>query len=299
MSRRSRRRPPKSIGIVFYVKNRPAFDLTDKIADWLEQHGVGVWFEAECGAALGGGRRVSPMVDLVRKVDLVLAIGGDGTLLNAARFAAPAEKPLLGVNRGTVGFLTELTPSGVIQGLERLLNGDFTVEPRMMLDVSVIRKDRVRERHIGLNDAVVKREVSRLLRYNLALDGNYLDSFPADGVIVATPTGSTAYSLSAGGPVVKPDVNVLLICPICPHRVYGRSLIVNATDRLEISFHTHVAEGIEEPSDTEGITLTVDGQTRIVLDAADRVRVQQARHRTHLVRFAGSDFFHVLRSKLA
>lgn len=299
MSPAAPRRPPKTIGVVFFVKNRQAFDLTVRIADWLEAHDVEVLLEAECGAAMGGDRRSVPMDTLVRKVEFLIAVGGDGTLLNAARHAARAETPLLGVNRGTVGFLTGVTPHGVVAGLERVLRGEFQVEPRMMVDVRVMRNQKVHERHIGLNDAVVKREVSRLLRYNLALNGSYLDSFPADGVIVATPTGSTAYSLSAGGPVVKPDVSVLLICPICPHRVYGRSLIVNARDRLEISFHKHVGEGADEPSEMDGITLTVDGQTRSVLEPSDRVLVQRSRYHTQLVRFADTDFFQVLRSKLA
>lgn len=296
-SRHQRQKPPRRIGIVFYLKNRLAMELTQSIAAWLEQHGASVLLEEECGLALNGGHALATMHDLVRQVDVLVAVGGDGTLLHAARHAAAANTPLLGVNRGTVGFLTELSPHHVIQGLEKVLAGHFRIEPRMMIDVRVMHKDRLLSRHIGLNDAVVKREISRILRYDLSLNGEYLDSFPADGVIVATPTGSTAYSLSAGGPIVKPDLDVLLICPICPHRFYGRSLIVSAGDVLEISFHRHT-DVAEEASDATGIYLTVDGQTSRTLDACDRVRIQRSRHHTHLVRLEEADFFQVLRSKL-
>ncbi|MBI3891308.1 MAG: NAD(+)/NADH kinase [Candidatus Wallbacteria bacterium] len=292
-----RQKPPRHIGIVFYLKNRLALELAESIAALLVSRGAQILVEEECGLTMTGGYRLATMHDLVRQVDVLIAVGGDGTLLHAARHAAMAGTPLLGVNRGTVGFLTELSPHHAIQGLERMLAGEFRIELRMMLDVRVMHKDRQLARHIGLNDAVVKREISRILRYDLSLNGEYLDSFPADGVIVATPTGSTAYSLSAGGPIIKPDLDVLLICPICPHRFYGRSLIVSAGDTLEISFarHTDVSE---EAMDTSGIYLTVDGQTSRTLDACDRVRIQRSRHHTHLVRLEEADFFQVLRSKL-
>lgn len=290
--------PPRRIGLVFYVKNRLASQLTGALARWLQQHGVEVTLEAQCGATLASGPRLAPMDELIRQIDLLVPVGGDGTLLHAARYAARTGVPLLGVNRGTMGFLTELSPQQAFDGFERLLRGEFHVEARMMIDVRVRRKGRQVASYLGLNDAVVKRDISRILRYELTLNGEYLDSFPGDGVIVSTPTGSTAYSLSAGGPIVKPDVRVLLVCPICPHRFYGRSLVIDAADVLDISFRAHTATDVEDVEATRGLCLTVDGQSTCSLDSSHTVQIRRSRHYTHLVRFPDSDFFRVLRTKL-
>ncbi|MBI4872826.1 MAG: NAD(+)/NADH kinase [Candidatus Riflebacteria bacterium] len=300
MSPREARTPrvPRKVGLVFYVHNRLASKLTGSILRWLEQRGVEVLLEADCGKLLHRKVTLVPMAELVHQIDLLLAVGGDGTLLNAARHAARSGVPLLGINRGTVGFLTALSPRQVYAGLQRVLAGEYRVEPRMMLDVKILRDKKTLASYLALNDAVVKREISRILHYDLALNGVHLDSFPGDGVIVSTPTGSTAYSLAAGGPIIKPDVHVLLICPICPHRFWGRSLVASAADVLDVTFRSHTAAPADDTVSTEGLCLTVDGQTTWHLRAQDTVRICRSRRYTHLVRFPDSDFFQVLRTKL-
>ncbi len=291
----SRAGPPSRVGLVFHDKNPGAARQVQLVAQWLRDRGLQVLFEEGCARGALTEIQTLPLEELVRAVDLIITVGGDGTLLRAARDAAAAKTPLLGINRGTVGFLTELSSRGFRAGLESLLAGEYEVESRLMLEVQVHRGGKIQGRYQGLNDAVVKRDISRILRYQVALNGRELDSFPADGVIVSTPTGSTAYSLSTGGPIVKPDLKVLLICPICPHRFYARSFIVDASDRVDLIFQGH---GHGRSGDPDGIYLTVDGQTTVILEPTDQISIKRSRHQTRLIRLPGTDFFQVLRSKL-
>ena len=220
--------------------------------------------------------------------DFIICVGGDGTFLNTARAAYDYRIPVLGINRGSVGFLAEVETRDIHRAVEKMAQGEVRIQSRMVLDARVIRDGDVIFRDIAINDAVVSRvAVSRILRLRVNLDEKYVDSFPGDGIIVSTPTGSTAYSLSAGGPIAQPDMRLMVITPICPHILYSRSFIT-AEDRV-----------VRITLDDNGVTqamLTMDGQTHSELYPGDLVEVR--RRPRMLCVCQQCQFYDVLRAKI-
>lgn len=227
--------------------------------------------------------------DLAGQSDVLVAFGGDGTILRAARLGAGRGIPILGVNMGGFGFLAELNTEDLIEALPDFLAGRYELDERMMLQAKVERADEA-QTLLALNDMVVtKSGVARVLRLRVLVNGEHLASYPADGVIVATPTGSTAYSLSAGGPIVHPKVQALVITPICPHTFNSRAMVVDGNDEV----------AVEVTAPTPEATLTVDGRVGVTLAAVRRVVVQRAAQTTRFVRLRTSSFYGILRTKLA
>ncbi len=232
-------------------------------------------------------RQVPTRADL-GEADLVIALGGDGTLLSTARAIAPTGKPLLGVNLGRLGFLTDVSREKISEILPRILEGNFETQNRTMLEATVVRDGRPAQQQVALNDVVVdKGSIARLLRVNVKIDGRQLTEYAADGLIVATPTGSTGYSLAAGGPLLHPDVAAFAVTPICPHMLSTRPIVI--PDASEV--------GIELTHPASDVTLTVDGQVAIALQSADAVRVRKSAHVTRLVRVPGRTYYETLREK--
>ena len=224
--------------------------------------------------------------------DLIISLGGDGTLLEVAHYAAPRGTPLLGIDMGSFGFLAAVTFDILMMRLDQLLGGDYETESRMMVAARVMRHGRMMSEHIGLNEAVItKSDVRRLVRLFVKVSGEHLSTYPADGLIVSTPTGTTAYALSAGGPIVSPRVDALLIVPICPHTLYSRPVIVEPTAEVEISVVTRGRP-------VESLTLTLDGQDAIPLETGDIVSVTRAACDASLVRLSPMGFYERLRTKL-
>jgi NAD+ kinase len=223
-----------------------------------------------------------------RPLDLMIVLGGDGTLLAAARITAAIDVPLLGVNLGTLGFLTEVPPQSLYTMLEAIAKGRAPVETRCLMQCDLVRGDEVRGSSLVFNDAVVnKTTLARLNTYDLYIDKMFVASYRADGMIVATPTGSTAYSLSAGGPVLMPTVNAFVVTPVAPHSLTHRPLVVPDSAEIEILLR----------SEEEVAYLSLDGQPGLDLSDGDRVRCRRSEHQVKLFR-TGSDFFQVLRGKL-
>jgi NAD+ kinase len=223
-----------------------------------------------------------------RVLDLVVVLGGDGTLLSAARATAAVDVPLLGVNLGSLGFLTEVPMESLYPMLEAIAQGHAAVEHRSLMQVQLLRGDSVRGSYLVFNDAVVnKTALARLNTYDLYIDKVFVSSYRADGMIVATPTGSTAYSLSAGGPVLMPTVEGLVITPVAPHSLTHRPLVVPDSVEIEIVLR----------SEEELAYLSLDGQRGLDLCDGDRVRCRCSEHQVKLFR-TGADFFQVLRTKL-
>jgi NAD+ kinase len=223
-----------------------------------------------------------------RPLDLVIVLGGDGTLLSAARATAAIEVPLLGVNLGSLGFLTEVPPQSMYDVLDAIAQGRAAVEHRSLMHCELRRGDLVRGSYLVFNDAVVnKTALARLNTYDLYIDKVFVSSYRADGMIVATPTGSTAYSLSAGGPVLMPTVKALVVTPVAPHSLTHRPLVVPDSSEIEILLR----------SEEEVAYLSLDGQPGLDLCDGDRVICRRSEHDVDLFR-TGSDFFQVLRSKL-
>ncbi|MBD5603790.1 MAG: NAD(+)/NADH kinase [Candidatus Eremiobacteraeota bacterium] len=219
----------------------------------------------------------------LERADLLVTIGGDGTLLRAARIAAPLRIPLLGINMGRLGFLTEMDGEGAIEALPALLRAGFVIDERFALSVESHGTS-----HFALNDVVVKRTSPRMAPFALVIDGKEAAHVPADGIVVATPTGSTAYSLSAGGPVVAPDVDAFIVTALLPHTLFSRPLVVPTSSTIEIACDI----------ETSGVALEADGQAVDQLEPGDRVTVTRYPHTVLFARRAPLDFFALLEGKL-
>jgi NAD+ kinase len=230
-----------------------------------------------------------PLDGLPGNVDLAIVAGGDGTLLSVARMAAPLGLPILGVNLGSLGFLTELQPDELMSGLQSVLDGDYEIEERQTLRVRHVRRGRVLSEHALLNDAVIsKSALARMINIDLRVDGELVTRYTSDGLIVSTPTGSTAYSLSAGGPILDPRMRAFVVAPLCPHSMTYRPLVMPGTVRVEVALS----------SAGEEVYLTLDGQLGFPMGDDDSMIVDDHPNPARLVRVAGRTFFEVLRRKL-
>lgn len=269
--------------------DRPAVaKILPGVLTWLSEHGYKVIVDLETAKYIDG-QEVVPRSQMSSKpLDLAVVLGGDGTLLSAARVTAAIDVPLLGVNLGSLGFLTEVPLQSLYSMLDAIAQGRAAVERRSLMEVQLLREETVRGSYLVFNDAVVnKTALARLNTYDLHIDKAFVASYRADGMIVATPTGSTAYSLSAGGPVLMPTVKAFVVTPVAPHSLTHRPLVVPDSVEIEILLR----------SEEEVAYLSLDGQPGLDLRDGDRVRCRLSEHQVNLFR-TGSDFFHVLRTKL-
>jgi len=221
--------------------------------------------------------------------DLVFVFGGDGTILSASRKLNDKQIPLIGVHLGKFGFLAELTLQDINDSLERICAGEYVVSQRMLLTCKVIRSKQVINETVGLNDAVISRtSLSRLISIKLYVNEKIVTTYSCDGLIVSTPAGTTAHSLSAGGPIVTPDMEAFAITPICPHTLSNRPLVVSGSSKIEM----------EQISESKGVGLTVDGQVYFEVKAGDRVVIEKAEKKLQLIDTQTRTFYDVLREKL-
>lgn len=271
---------------LFANTSRPGAEpAAAEILAWAKKSGVEVFLCPGDGRAPAGGTPVSEK-ELAPRSDVVLALGGDGTILRTARLVGDSGKPILGINTGGLGFLAELSKENIPAALEALKRGDFCREERMVLQAEIPGSG---EPHFALNDvAVEKGDVRRLLRLSLSANGEYICSYASDGLVFSTPTGSTAYSLSAGGPIINPKMALMIVVPISPHSLTSRPIIFEPDDVLEVA--------LAQPG--KDALLTVDGQVSVKITSADRLTVRRAAHTIQLVRFKESSFYKVLRTKL-
>jgi NAD+ kinase len=279
---------PKTAAIVSRPSRPEVGQIFPDLLKWLADHEFKVIIDPESGKYTTGPEVVLRSQLASRELDLVIVLGGDGTLLSAARSTAAIDVPLLGVNLGSLGFLTEVPLASLYPMLEAIARGTASVEHRALMQCQLMRGETVRGSYFVFNDAVVnKTALARLNHYDLYVDKVFVSSYRADGMIVATPTGSTAYSLSAGGPVLMPTVQAFVITPVSPHALTHRPLVVPDSTEIEILLR----------SSDEVAYLSLDGQPGLDLRDGDRVVCRRSPHQVNLFR-AGSDFFQVLRSKL-
>ena len=279
------RRRIRRVGLVVKRDRPRAVRLARTLATFLRRRGIAAL--AEDGTDVDG-LPTRPKAQLAREVDLLVVLGGDGTLLSIAR-STDSRVPILGVNMGELGFLTEVTESEALDVLKLVLAGRFDVDRRMTLSATVRRRGRVVGRVRALNDVVVSNGArARIVRFAVSVDDLPLTAYRADGLIVATPTGSTAYSLSAGGPIVEPTVQVLLVSPISPHTLSNRPVVL----RPEAVVRITIGEGQQD------VVFTVDGQERVDLAGGDTIDVRRGRMPVALVRSPARTYYDVLRSKL-
>ncbi len=259
-----------------------------KLVAWCTEHGYAVVMDRESAYYFSSCEVIDRDALGTRSPGLALVLGGDGTLLSAARAVSAAGTLILGVNLGTLGFLTELPLNGLYPALEAIDQGKYVIDSRSMLSCSLVRHGDVVVTHQAMNDVVVsKSAISRLNHFELYVDLEFVSSYKADGLIVATPTGSTAYSLGAGGPILKPDVDAFVITPVSPHGLTHRPVVVRDTVEIEIRVKT----GQEEAY------LSLDGQVGMPIHDGDIVRCGKAKHPARLLRFQKT-FFEVLSTKL-
>jgi NAD+ kinase len=281
-------RAVRTAGIISKPHSDQAARLVPELVEWLETRGVAVRLDEE-SASYAGRATGLPRKDVPEGCDLVVVMGGDGTLLSAARAAGGRDIPLFAVNLGNLGFLTAITVAEIYPQLERALVGDFHTRRRRMLHVELWRDGHMLASHEALNDMVLaKAEIARMIELEVHADGNFVCVYRADGLIVCTPTGSTAYSISAGGPILYPTVAALSITPICPHMLSNRPVIVPDEMVIEI---------INQSAD-QSTYFTIDGQVGELLEREDRVICRRSAFCVNLVRPPGMLFFDVLREKL-
>ena len=279
----------RSAGIICKPNRESVSSVAPALLDWLHKRKIDAFVDEETRACVDLPAPVLPRTDLSEKIELLIVLGGDGTLLSAARALGSHHIPILAVNLGGLGFLTSVTLEEMYPVLEQVIAGEHTTSERMMLDAEIIRKGHVSERQRALNDAVAtKAALARMLEFDVYVDRNHVGHYRADGIIVATPTGSTAYSLAAGGPIVDPQLDAFVITPICPHMLTNRPLVIPHTAIIELDF---------APA-AEPVYITLDGQIGFQLEPRDRVVVTKSDSRVTLVRPPQKTYFEVLRNKL-
>jgi len=231
-----------------------------------------------------------PDSELAGLADLVIAVGGDGTMLYAARQATPHQVPVLGVNRGRLGFLADVKPEDIKEAIDAVLAGNCSSEKRMLLRAEILKGNEVISSGIAVNDVVIKRrESARMLEYRTSVDGRYVNTHGGDGFIAATPTGSTAYALSCGGPIIEPSMDAIVLAPICPHTLADRPIVISGQSRTEVQ----LLQNHGGYADVSG-----DGELIGEMSTGERLRIVVAEERVQLIHPPGYDYFNVLRNKL-
>jgi NAD+ kinase len=279
---------PKTIGLIAHPGKPGVGELINALAAEFARHSMSVLLEKET-AAVAGKKSDLTVAHLGAKADLLVVAGGDGTILNVADRMGDATTPVLGINVGSLGFLTVVGSQTFREAVECIAQGKITFSNRTLLEVSLRGAKEKPAPMIALNDAVFSRgEISRLIRLHTRVNGEPLTEFNADGLIVATPTGSTAYSLSAGGPIMAPESGVFVITPICPHVLTNRSIIVSENSVIEVE--------ASEPD--YPVYLTIDGREPMRIARAAKVEIRKAKKKLRLAAMPGVSFFSVVRQKL-
>jgi NAD+ kinase len=280
----------EKIGIIARPRKSHLAAMMPPLLEWLAKRGIAALYDEETAASLPAGAAAGKTREEVAAGSkLLLVLGGDGTLLAAARVAALHGIPILPINMGSLGFLTSFTIEELYPALEDTLAGRYSVSERVMLKVDLEREGKIIDTQRVLNEAVInKGTLARMIDLELHIDQDFVCRYRADGLIVATPTGSTAYSLSAGGPIVHPAVESFIITPICPHTLTDRPVVVRDSSSIEMRLLAN----------TESVFLTLDGQKGIVLQATDFVRIVRAKETLRLIQPLKKSYFEILRDKL-
>jgi len=276
-------KPVKSVAIIVKPHHDEARATAEQLSAWLSDRKL-----KQVGDTLSASdARREPTV--ISDADLIVVLGGDGTMISAARMVGDADVPILGVNYGSLGYLTDFRIEEMFSALESIVDGEYEIDRRVMLDVELWRNEGKIASGRVLNDIVVnKAALARIIDIEVTLNGLFVNSFRADGLIVSTPTGSTAYNLSAGGPIVYPSMNAVVITPICPFTLTNRPLVVPDSAAIVLTLK----------SGNEGVALTLDGQTGFTMEAGDRVEARKSATSFNLIRPTNRNYFDVLRDKL-
>lgn len=276
----------------FVVTNRlkdPALECTNRVRDYLEKRGK--FCEAEIGENISS-------LKIPEKTECVIVLGGDGTVLRTARSASAADIPLIGVDLGTLGYLTEVDSKNVEAALERLIRDDYTREKRMMLSGRILSDNKKgesgrAESNCALNDIAITRKGSlQIITFHIYVNGQLLHTCHADGILVATPTGSTGYNLSAGGPIVEPHAQLILLTPICPHTLHSRTVVLSPQDEVVIEMGENKKGLVQE------VEACFDGSLKVEMHVGDKMEIRRAEKTTEMLKLSQDSFLEVLHRKM-
>jgi len=281
--------PIKRVGIVSKPKKAEIREIVPPLIAWLHERAIEVFIDKETASIVESPARPAGRNEMSSLVDLLVVLGGDGTLLATARALNRKPVPILAVNLGGLGFLTVITREDIYPALESVLAGQAQIERRVQIEGELVRADEVISSFLALNDVVLnKGAIARIIDFDVLVDGRLISTYKADGLIVSTPTGSTAYSLAAGGPVVAPAVAAFIVTPICAHTLTHRPLVLPDSAQIEIAVK----------SEREAAYLTVDGQVGLACHSDDSVRLRKASSYVEIIQPPAKDYFEILRQKL-
>src|SRR5208283_5267711 len=281
--------PIKRVGIISKPKKAEVRDIVPALLEWLRERSIEAFIDKETGAIMETKEHCLTRNEMPGQVDLLIVLGGDGTLLATARVLNRKPVPILAVNLGGLGFLTEITCEELYPTLEMVVAGTHQTDRRVQIEGELVRTDEILTSFLALNDVVLnKGAISRILDFELRVNGELVSSYKSDGLIVSTPTGSTAYSLAAGGSITMPDVQAFIVTPICAHTLTHRPLVLPDTASIEIAVTTQ----------REAAYLTIDGQVGIATHSEDRVRLKKADSYVELIQSPNKDYFRILQQKL-
>ena len=278
----------KKIAVIIKRNKPEGIDLAKELIPWLNERGIEAIFDKEVATAVGVKRGYTKK-EIHDNADLIIVLGGDGTLLSIARLVGKKGIPILGVNLGNVGFLTEMTVEELFPILEKILEGEYEIEERMMLRASIYREGEKITEYSALNDVVIsKGSMARIIDLETRIDDQYLTLYRVDGLIFSTPTGSTGYSLAAAGPIVHPALRAIIIAPICPFTLNNRPIMLRDKSQISVTLKTENVDYL----------LTMDGQVAFALQAGDTVEIEKSESMTRLIKSPYRDYYEVLRTKL-
>lgn len=282
--------PFASVGIIGKFEDPSVGGTIRSLAEYLKSLGLRVVLDQSTALIVPiDGIEQAPYPTLGETCDLAVVVGGDGTFLNAARALSEWDIAILGVNLGRLGFLTDVNRDEMFSTMDAILAGEYSEEWRFLLRASIRRGGQVLSEHDAFNDVVIHREMGRMIEFETRINGRYEKTHRSDGLIVSTPTGSTAYALSSGGPLMCPTLEAMVLVPICPHALSNRPLVVDADSRVEILIHD---------SGNSSAKVTCDGQISVDIQCGDRLEVARKERKLRLIHPAGYDYFDILRKKL-
>ena len=275
------------IALVLNTDKKKAFNLANRVIDYFKKRNISFYLEKKAATLMEYGQGYTYQ-ELKEKADIVIVIGGDGTFLHTAHYFMNSSIPILGINVGRLGFLTEIEPNDMETALEKLINGNYSIEKRMILEGNIISKGENVYHNYALNDFVIHRgSHSRLVTINLYINSEIVSSYRADGIIIATPTGSTAYSLSAGGPIINPRIRAIIITPICPHNLHIRPMLISDKEKVKIGI-----------IGDHNMGFNADGSNDFTLQSGDEILIEVSKKEVLIAKLAGKSFYSILHEKM-
>lgn len=278
-----------NVGFITNLDKDPDLTFTKKLVEFVKKNGCKPMLARINADGFDGAEIFSNINDLYTNVDFVVVLGGDGTILRVARSSALHSIPILGVNLGTLGYLADVEKNDAENAVKLVLDGKYSIEKRMMIEAFIDNNSIDNDIGIALNDVAINNGVfSRMIKIGMEINGQFVDNFRADGIIISTPTGSTAYNLSAGGPILKPDTELMAITYVCPHALFSRPYVVSGNDVVRVNIG----------GDYNNVILSLDGQQNIPLKPGDIITVRRSKYYTNIIKTNDLSFYDILRRKM-